>query len=82
MPEGRLLAAVRVRSGSGDERKTVLGWIDPEKSVFEECLVLPSGGDTSYAGMVLHNGILNLSYYSSHEGKTAIYFAQVEDVFA
>ena len=84
MPGGRLLAAVRTRPGGDrdDERKTALGWIDPKTSVFEECLVLPSGGDTSYAGMVLHNGILNLSYYSSHEGKTAIYFAQVEDVVA
>tara|TARA_B100000902_G_scaffold398621_1_gene466089 strand:+ start:3705 stop:4631 length:927 start_codon:yes stop_codon:yes gene_type:complete len=78
MPGDRLLAAVRIRQDGGEERRTVLGWIDPKKSTFEECLVLPSGGDTSYAGMVFHKGILNLSYYSSHEGKTAIYFAKVE----
>ena len=42
-----------------------------------ELLELPSGGDTSYANMVLHDGLLNVSYYSSHEGKTSIYFAKV-----
>ena len=78
--EGRLLAAVRLISGGSGERRTAIGWIDPKEPSFQECLVLPSGGDTSYAGMVLYNGSLNLSYYSSHEGKTAIYFAQVADV--
>jgi hypothetical protein len=42
-----------------------------------ECLKLPSGGDTSYAGLVLHEGLLWVSYYSSHEGKTSIYLAKV-----
>ena len=42
-----------------------------------EVLELPSGGDTSYAGMVLKDGILWVSYYSSHEGKTSIYLAKV-----
>ena len=40
-------------------------------------LTLPSGGDTSYAGLVLHKGLLWVSYYSSHEGKTRIYLAKV-----
>ncbi|MEJ7592590.1 MAG: hypothetical protein WKF77_13640 [Planctomycetaceae bacterium] len=43
-----------------------------------ECLELPSGGDTSYAGMVLHDGLLWVSYYSSHEEKTCIYLAKVK----
>ena len=38
---------------------------------------LPSGGDTSYAGMVWHDGMLWISYYSSHEEKTAVYLARV-----
>ncbi|MBI5692799.1 MAG: exo-alpha-sialidase [Verrucomicrobia bacterium] len=41
-------------------------------------VTLPSGGDTSYAGMVWHtDGRLWLSYYSSHEGKSAIYLAKL-----
>jgi len=38
---------------------------------------LPSGGDTSYPGMVLMDDVLYFSYYSSHEGKTSIYFAEI-----
>jgi len=38
---------------------------------------LPSGGDTSYPGMLLIKKILYVSYYSTHEGKTAIYIAQI-----
>ncbi len=41
-------------------------------------LILPSGGvDCSYPGMVFANDRLWISYYSSHEGRTAIYLAQV-----
>ena len=36
------------------------------------------GGDTSYPGPVLHEGLLWVSYYSGHEGKVSIYLAQVE----
>ena len=46
---------------------------------FEEILTLPSGGDTSYAGMILKDGILYVSYYSSHEGQTSIYTANSEN---
>lgn len=38
-------------------------------------LLLPSGGDCSYPGMLWRDGKLWLSYYSSHEGSTDIYFA-------
>jgi hypothetical protein len=41
-------------------------------------LLLPSGGDNSYPGLVLHDGKLWVSYYSSHEGKTSIYLAEIE----
>jgi hypothetical protein len=39
---------------------------------------LPSGGDCSYAGLAWADGRLWVSYYSSHEGKSAIYLAKVE----
>lgn len=38
---------------------------------------LPSGGDTSYPGMVVFEDQLWFSYYSSHEGKTSIYLAKI-----
>ena len=75
LPDGRFLAAVRLY----DKRvRTALCWIDAEKGRLQEALALPSGGDTSYAGMVLHEGLLWLSYYSSHKGKTSIYLAKIQ----
>lgn len=38
---------------------------------------LPSGGDNSYPGMLIWKGQLWASYYSSHEGKSSIYIAQI-----
>ncbi len=40
-------------------------------------ITLPSGGDTSYPGMVIEKNKLWVAYYSSHEGKSNIYLAQV-----
>ena len=40
-------------------------------------LKFPSGGDTSYPGLVWHNDLLYMSYYSTHEGKTSIYLARL-----
>ncbi len=74
VPGGRWLAAVRLYDG---RERTSLCWVDPAAGRIEEFLVLPSGGDTSYAGLVLHDGLLWISYYSSHEGKSSIYAAQV-----
>ena len=75
LPDGRILAAVRLY----DSRvRTALCWVDPASANLTEVLTLPSGGDTSYAGMVLHDELLWLSYYSSHEGKTNIYLAKVK----
>ena len=45
--------------------------------LFGYFLELPSGGDTSYPGLVWYDGILWVSYYSSHEGKTSIYLAKL-----
>ncbi len=38
---------------------------------------LPSNGDSSYPGLVIYNKKLWVLYYSSHEGKTSIYMAEV-----
>lgn len=74
LPDGRFLATVRLYS---PKVRTAICQVDVEKGTLTELLALPSGGDTSYANMVLHDGLLNVSYYSSHEGKTSIYFAKV-----
>lgn len=75
LPDGRILAATRLYDGG---QRTSLSWLDVEKATLTEVLKLPSGGDTSYAGMVLHGGLLWVSYYSSHEGRTSIYLAKVQ----
>lgn len=74
LPDGRLLATVRLYD---NRQRTSLCWVDANSGKVTECLELPSGGDTSYAGMVWHDGKLWVSYYSSHEAKTSVYLATV-----
>lgn len=75
LPDGKIIAATRLYDGG---TRTSLSWLDPETATLTECLKLPSGGDTSYAGMVWKDGLLWVSYYSSHEEKTCIYLAKVK----
>ena len=77
LPDGKLVAAVRLYSDGVQPTRTSLCVVDPLSGKIMEELVLPSGGDTSYAGMVYHGGFLWVSYYSSHEGKTSIFLAKV-----
>lgn len=72
LPGGQLWATTRSYL---PKAHTVLAKMD-ETSI-TPVLDLPSGGDTSYAGMVWHDDLLWISYYSSHEGKTSIYLAKV-----
>ncbi len=74
LSDGRLLAAVRLYDGNV---RTSLCWITRDGRM-TEFLKLPSGGDTSYAGLAWSDGLLWVSYYSSHEEKTAIYLARVK----
>ena len=74
LPDGNILAATRLYDVY---QRTSLSWIDPESGQMTELLTLPSGGDTSYPGMVWYDDTLWVSYYSSHEGKAKIYLAQV-----
>jgi hypothetical protein len=76
LPGGDWIAGGRmIRDG---KPKTVLAKLDVVKHALEPILELPSGGDTSYPGFVLRDGILYVSYYSSHEGNGRIYFAKVK----
>ena len=75
LPDGRLWAGSRApRSGGG--AATVIARMTTQS--YEPVLTLPSGGDTSYPGLVWHDGLLWVSYYSSHEGRTSIYLAKVK----
>lgn len=75
LPAGQFLATVRLYS---PKVHTALCLLDVEKGQLQPLLDLPSSGDSSYAGMVWHQQKLWISYYSSHEGKSAIYLAEVE----
>ncbi|MFO0960539.1 MAG: sialidase family protein [Isosphaeraceae bacterium] len=70
--DGSLWAAGRSYPGGA---KTVLARMTTDS--YEPALTLPSGGDCSYPGLVWHDGLLWMSYYSSHEGKSAIYLARI-----
>ena len=74
LPDGDLWASGRSYPGGP---KTAVGRLTLDGG-YEPALTLPSGGDTSYAGMVWHEGLLWVSYYASHEGRTAIYLARVK----
>jgi len=74
IPGGHWLAAGRMHD---DGAHTALCYLNVENGVMTKLMKLPSGGDTSYPGMVWHNGILYISYYSSHENKTNIYLAKL-----
>jgi hypothetical protein len=74
LPTGHWLAAGRMHQ---DGAHTALCYLDMAEHNMTRLLKLPSGGDTSYPGLVWHNNLLYLSYYASHEGKTSIYLAKI-----
>ena len=75
LPGGAWLAGSRAYD-SGPP-KTQLWWLDLDSGKCRDLLTLPSGGDNSYPGFVVDAGKrrVYVSYYSSHEGKAAIYLA-------
>jgi hypothetical protein len=75
IPGGAWIGAGRMLDGGA---RTKLAFIDSEAMTLKPILALPSGGDTSYPGMVWHDDKLWVSYYSSHEGKTSIYLATIK----
>ncbi|HSW45082.1 MAG TPA: sialidase family protein [Phycisphaerae bacterium] len=86
LPDGRYVAGGRLYEDTllpqpTGKPRTSLCWLDPHKGTMTEFLALPSGGDTSYPGMVWHDDMLWVSYYSAHEGTTsrdaAIYLARI-----
>jgi hypothetical protein len=74
-PHGWMAAGRIIRD---DGPKTELAWLDLDTNALKPFVQLPSGGDTSYPGMVWRDGWLWVSYYASHEGKAYIYMAKVK----
>ena len=72
LPDGSLWACGRKY---GKQARTSLARMTPTS--FEHVLELPSGGDTSYPGLAWHDGMLWMSYYSSHGERTSIYLARI-----
>lgn len=56
--------------------RTVLAKVDFAEGAITEAIELESGGDCSYPGLAWDGERLQMSYYSSHEGKAAIYLAR------
>jgi hypothetical protein len=75
LPTGYWLAAGRMHTGGAHTAVALLDMVNREMT---KLLKLPSGGDTSYPGLLWHGDRLYVSYYSSHEGKTSIYLAEVK----
>jgi len=75
LPGGHWIGAGRMHDGGAH---TALTYIDVKNGTMTRLIKLPSGGDTSYPGLVWHKNVLYVSYYSSHEGKTSIYLVKVK----
>jgi hypothetical protein len=75
LSSGHWIAAGRMHQGGAH---TALTYVDMQNKTMTRLLDLPSGGDTSYCGLLEHEGLLYVSYYSSHESKTSIYLAKVK----
>jgi len=74
LPAGDWIGAGRLLKPT----RTSVFLLDVEAGKMTELLRLPSGGDTSYPGLLWHKDVLWISYYSSHEGKTSIYLAKLK----
>jgi len=76
IPDGRWLAAGRMVVDG--KPRTMLCELDVTRGALEPLLTLPSGGDSSYPGLVWHEGLLWMSYYSAHEKRNGIYLARMK----
>lgn len=74
LDNGKLCIGTRLYKPSA--ASTVI-YITGREGDIERMIELPSGGDTSYPGLLIFKNRLWFSYYSSHEGKTSIYLAKI-----
>jgi hypothetical protein len=81
LPDGRWIAGTRdytnIKKGAGSAPRTILAELGADGHL-KPLVTFPSDGDTSYPGLIWHDKKMWVSYYSSHEGKSAIYIATVK----
>lgn len=70
---GDMWAAGRIYLPAGE--RTIIARMDVDGLL--PVLELPSNGDCSYPGLAWYRGLLWMSYYSSHQGRTSIYLARI-----
>lgn len=75
IPGGHWIGAGRMHEGGAH---TAVTYVDVKNGTMTKLLKLPSGGDTSYPGLLWYEKMLYVSYYSSHEGKTSMYLAKLK----
>ena len=75
LPNGKIIVGTREYKEDHTTRM-VLGIVDLN-GYYKKLITLPSGGDCSYPGLIIRENIFYVSYYSSHEQKTSIYFAKL-----
>lgn len=76
LPDGRLIAGARSFGKKYADNRMLLSTMT--STSLTPLLELPSNGsDVGYPGLVWHDGLLWVSYNSSHEGKTCVYLAKV-----
>lgn len=77
LKDGSMVASGRAVKPEQIGVRTFVGKMDLHSVTPELNLPSPGHWDCSYPGLVWHDGLLWVSYYSSHEGKTSIYLAKV-----
>ncbi|MFN0075660.1 MAG: exo-alpha-sialidase [Prosthecobacter sp.] len=75
LPDGKLIAASRGIGATPGPHMVIYAMT---ATSLTSILELPSSGDCSYPGLYWHDDLLHVTYYSSHEGKAAIYYARVK----
>jgi hypothetical protein len=76
IPPGQTVVAGRDYRPDGP--KTAIGPVQDGK--WTPTATLPSSGDNGYPGIFWNRGEWWVSYYSSHEGKSAIYLARIRGI--
>jgi len=74
LEDNLLISGTRIYEDEG--RYTAL-FAGERSGDFRKILQLPSGGDNSYPGFLKRDNKLYVSYYSSHEGNTSVYLAEI-----
>jgi len=75
LPDGKVIAGSR---GFGKTPGPHMVLYTMTSTGLTPLLELPSAGDCSYPGLYFDDDLLHVTYYSSHEGKSAIYYARVK----